>query len=146
MWNYNMVVWVLLLPWQWHIPFIRLETGWGKSIEACGLHDMIISWWPSENSFHVCYTWIYPKSFYWIMRNTASTSAAYFVYKLLCKSEYFTSLWFLIFRIWNSISAFNPLGWLFHLNYELKLPTSGSAIIYLPVIFLLYDIGLNLLH
>ena len=108
------------------------------------------SWWPSENSFHICYTyfvsWIYPKSFYWIMRNTASNSAAYCVYKLLCKSEYTTSLCFLIIRIWNSISAFNPLGWLFPLNYELKLPTSGSPIIHLPVIFLLYDIGLNLFH
>ena len=66
--------------------------------------------------------YIYPKSLYCIVRNWASCSAAYFVYKLLYKSDYFTSSWYLIKWICNSISAFIHLpGWPFRLNYGLRL-------------------------
>ena len=35
-----MVVGVLLLPWQWHIPSILSETGQGTSTETYGLGNM----------------------------------------------------------------------------------------------------------
>ena len=57
------------------------------------------------------------KYMYFIVRNRASCSAAYFVYKLLYKSDYFTSSWYLIRWVCNSISAFKK----FHLNYGLRL-------------------------
>ena len=69
-----------------------------------------------------CLIYIYPKSLYCIVRNRASCSAAYFVYKLLYKSDYFTSSSYLIRCVCNNISAFIHLpGWPFPLNYELRL-------------------------
>ena len=69
-----------------------------------------------------CLVYIYPKSLYCIVWNRASCSAAYFVYKLLYKSDYFTSSWYLTRWVCNSISAFIHLpGWPFHLNYGLRL-------------------------
>ena len=66
--------------------------------------------------------YIYPKSFYCIVRNMVSCSAAYLVYKLLYKSDYFTSSWYLIRWVCNSISASIHLpGWPFRLNYRLRL-------------------------
>ena len=74
--------------------------------------------------FISCLIYIYPKSLYCIVRNRASCSAAYFVYKLLYKSDYFTSSWYMYLIRWvcNSISDFiHPPGWPFHLNYGLRL-------------------------
>ena len=69
-----------------------------------------------------CLIYIYPKSLYCIVRNRASCSAAYFVYKLLYESDYFTSSWYLITWVCNSISAFIHLpGWPFQLNDGLRL-------------------------
>ena len=46
----------------------------------------------------------------------------FFVYKLLYKSAYFTSSWYLVRWLCNSISAFIHLPrWPFPLNYELRL-------------------------
>ena len=96
-----------------------------------------------------CLIYIYPKSLYCIVGNRASCSAAYSVYKLLYKSDYFTSSWYLIRWVCNSISAFIHLpGWPFHLNYGLRL----SITLYFwfcnysprSDIFL-YNIGLNIL-
>ena len=69
-----------------------------------------------------CLIYIYPKSLYCIVRNMASYSAAYFVCKLLYKYDYFTSSWYLIGWVCNSISVFIHLpGWPFHLNYGSRL-------------------------
>ena len=114
-----MVVGVLLLPWHWHIPSIRLEIGRITSTENCRL-DMF----PPDAHLEIisCLIYIYPKSFYCIMRYRASCSAAYFEYKLLYNCDYFTSLWYLMIWVCNSISASIHLpGWPFPLNYGLRL-------------------------
>ena len=83
----------------------------------------ISSWWSSGNPFHVWYTYI--PSIHCIIRNRASSPAAYFAYKLLCKSEYFTSSWYLLIMVCISISAFIHLrGWSFFLHYGLRLSTN----------------------
>ena len=50
-----------------------------------------------------CLIYIHPKSLYCIVRNRASCSAAYIVYKLLYKSDYFTSSW------WGCVSSAYPI-------------------------------------
>ena len=83
-----MVVGVWFLPLHYHIPCILLVTGRRTSTETCGL-DI----YPPDARLetHFMFDIHIPKSLYCIVRNRASCSAAYFVYKLLYKSDYFTS-------------------------------------------------------